>query len=146
MQTPFWLLLLQAASYIFGAASAVAAALTYRHNSRQRRATWLFELYQRFYDSASHTQMRERIEAGNTKFAEEEADEALLRQLDDYLNFFEFVTFLVREKQLQRSEALAMFDYPLRHIANDNSLMRYLTKPEYGYEGLTQFLKNLSYP
>jgi hypothetical protein len=41
---------------------------------------------------------------------------------------------------------MAMFDYPLRRIADDNSAMRYLTKPEYGYQGLTVFLQKLRYP
>lgn len=51
-----------------------------------------------------------------------------------------------RKSRLKRHEALAMLDYPLRLIASDYAVMRYLTRPEYGSEGLTEFVKKLSYP
>ena len=122
------------------------SARTYWRNSAQERAKWLFELYQRFYDSDSHTEIRRMIEAGGTRFAEEEKDERLLQRLDDYLNFFEFISFLLKSGRLKKKEAMAMFDYPLRKIARDNSICRYLSRPEYGYEGLNKLLKDLGYP
>ena len=146
MIAPTWLVTLQAVSYCAAALSALFASIAYFRNSSQERARWIFELYQKFYNSDSHIGMRVRIESGNTRFAEDETDEALLRQLDDYLNFFEFVIFLVKHSRLKKAEALDMFQYPLSTIVNDNSLMRYVTRPEYGYEGLTEFLKDLSYP
>jgi len=146
MTTPTWLAVLQAVAYCAAALSALTASIAYFRNSSQERARWIFELYQKFYSSDSHIQMRERIELGNTRFADDEKDAALLRQLDDYLNFFEFVVFLVKHSRLKKAEALDMFQYPLSKIVNDNSLMRYVTRPEYGYEGLTEFLKDLSYP
>jgi len=92
--------------------------------------------------------MQRLLESGETRFAEteEEEEEDLLLKLDDYLNFFEFITFLVIQARLKQHEALAMFDYPLRLIASDNAVMRYPTRPEYGYEGLPEFVKKLSYP
>lgn len=135
----------QAFSYVAAAIAAVFAASTYFRNSNQERATWLFELYSRLYDSSSHNEIRNRIESGDTKFAESEADELLLMKLDNYLNFFEFICFLVNHNRLKRSEVLAMFDYPLRRILADNSIMRYVSRPEYGYQDLTAFLKGLSY-
>lgn len=145
MSVPTWLHYVQAVSYLAAGLSALIAVFTYRRNSRQERAVWLFELYQRFYDSPSHAHMRRLVESGKTKFAETEDDEELLQKLDDYLNFFEFITFLVHQGRLKRKEALAMFDYPLRLIAKDKALMRYLSRPEYGYEGLTEFVKELGY-
>jgi len=137
---------IQAIFYASGTFAALASARAYWRNSAQERAKWLFELYQRFYDSDSHGDIRRRIETGNTRFAHEEQDEQLLQKLDDYLNFFEFISFLLRSRRLKKKEAMAMFDYPLRKMANDKPIRRYLSRPEYGYEGLNELLKDLGYP
>jgi hypothetical protein len=143
---PHWRDIVQIAFYLTAIAAAAYSARTYYRNSAQERAQWLFEMYQRFYDAPGYRDIRMRIERGQTQFAQEEKDEELLQRLDDYLNFFEFISFLVKEKRLHRQEAMAMFDYPLRQLARDNSISRYLTRPEYGYEGLNELLKNLRYP
>jgi len=137
---------IQVVFYLTAIIAAFYSARTYYRNSAQERAQWLFDLYQRFYESERHKRVRLLIESGKTEFAEKEEDAELLQELDDYLNFFEFISFLLAQKRLQRNEVMAMFDYPFRKMVGDNSIMRYLAHPEYGYEGLNELLKNLSYP
>jgi len=67
-----WLYYFQAASYLAAAISAFRATITYARNSRQERARWLFELYEKFYESASHVRMQRLLESGETRFAETE--------------------------------------------------------------------------
>ncbi len=69
----------------------------------------------------------------------------MLQELDDYLNFFEFIAYLVKRNELKREEVLAMFDYPLRRVAEDKAVSKYIFRPEYGFEELRDLLKKLGY-
>ena len=130
---------------VVGILAAAVAGWTYWKNSKRERTRWLFELYQRFYEREELKPMRARIESGETGFAKEEKDSALLEQLDDYLNFFEFIAYLHERNELKKEEVAAMFDYPLRKIARDEAVSQYLSQPEYGYEGVRELLKDLGY-
>ncbi len=135
----------QTLSYVVGAVVALWSVAQYFRNSKRERIRWLFDLYHRFYEDAALKQMRMRIEWGDTSFATEEENRQMMQELDDYLNFFEFIAYLVKRNELEREEVLAMFDYPLRRIAKDNAVSKYIARPEYGYEELRDLLKELGY-
>ncbi len=130
-------------SIFFGAAAFVGAWYQYRQNSQQERLRWLFELYQKFYEGDSFNDMRIRVEWRDTAFISEDQNRELLLRLDDFLNFFEFVAILKRNKKLNQEEVKQMFDFPLRSIAENQDVMAYLRK--YGYEELHALLKEMSY-
>ncbi|MFQ5778595.1 MAG: hypothetical protein ACE5IP_11380 [Terriglobia bacterium] len=148
LQTLFSKEWLEVLFYLVGIAAAVVSVYQYWRNSRQERARWLFELYKRFYDGAALSDMRVRIDWGKTEFIpeEKEEDQGLFRQLDDFLNFFEFIAYLEERKELGRSEIEKMFDYPLQIVAKDENIAQYIRRPEYGYEGLRELLNKLGYP
>lgn len=87
--------------------------------------------------------MRVRVDWGDTAFVREDKDTGLLSDLDNFLNFFEFLAYLRRRNELKLSEIQAMFAYPLSTIAKDNAVLEYLRK--WGYEELDALLKELRY-
>ena len=64
-------------------------------------------------------------------------------QIDDLLNFFEFIGILRTRQELESEEIEDMFAYPLRSLAADESVLRYLD--EYDYEHLAALLRELGY-
>jgi hypothetical protein len=132
--------------YLVAVLATIGSALTYYRNSRRERARWLFDLFQHFYEGDEHKQIRKLIESGKTQFAAKEEDEELLHQLDNYLNFFEFVDFLNSENILNKDDVFKLFDYPLRQIAQDAAIRKYALKKDYGYEGIKHLFAILSYP
>ncbi len=136
---------IQTVSYGVGAIVALWSLRQYFRNSARERTRWLFDLYHRFYEDAALKQMRSRIDWGETSFVREETDRQLMQELDDYLNFFEFIAYLLETGELKREEILAMFDYPLRRIATDKWVCTYVQRQDYGYEGLSDLLKKLGY-
>lgn len=135
----------QTCSYLVGAIVALWSLRQYFRNSARERIRWLFDLYHRFYEDASLKQMRIRIDWGDTGFVSEEKDRQLMQEFDDYLNFFEFLAYLLKRGEIKHEEVLAMFDYPLRRIAEDRAVSKYVLRPEYGYEELRDLLKELGY-
>jgi hypothetical protein len=84
-----------------------------------------------------------RVDWGKTSFAQEEKNPRLLSELDDFLNFFEFIAYLRKRGELKPEEVQAMFDYPLRKIAQDQPIIEYLRRN--GYEQLDALLRDLRY-
>lgn len=134
---------LEIAAYIVAIFAAGASWWQYRRNSRRERMRWLYDLYQRFYDSREYQEVFDRIDYGETDFIRN-GDRKLLPKLDCYLNFFEFVAILGRRKELREDEVKDMFQYPLERIAQDAHVPNYLR--DNGYEQLDALLKRLRYP
>lgn len=61
-----------------------------------------------------------------------------LSELDDFLNFFEFIAYLEKSGQLKRAEIQDIFGYPLDRISSNTALKEYIST--YGYENLTKYL------
>lgn len=116
--------------YLAGIVAALSSYFLYRRNSTRERMKWLFDLYKRFYNEEKFQDMSTKIEAGDTKFIEQDQKEPL-QNLDQYLNFFEFVGILWKQKEIELDEIKDMFDYPLRQIAKSSSVLDYVR--EYGY-------------
>ena len=134
-------------AYVVGILAVLFSVCQYFRNSKQERMRWLFELYQRFYADPELRKMRVRIDWGKTDFAlnEVEQNAELQGELDDYLNFFEFLAYLKERKVLEDDEIRTMFDYALKKIAEDNGVRQYIGRPDYGYEKLPGLLKELGY-
>lgn len=129
-------------AYVAAIAASGAAWWQYRRNSVRERMRWLFEMYDRFYGSEKFQDMFVRIDRGETRFVEQD-DRDLMQKLDEYLNFFEFVGILCKRQELGQQEIQEMFDYPLRKVAQEPAILRYLRGN--GYEQLDALLKDLGY-
>ena len=71
----------------------------------------------------------------NGEVRNEENEEELV----DYLNFFEFISTLVVNGHLRKSEVNQMFGYFLKAINRNGFLKNYLVK--YDFENLNELLK-----
>lgn len=135
---------IEMAAYGVAILAALGSFLQYHRNSIRERTRWLFELYQRLYEQKTLRTMRIRLDSHDTKFVSEEKDLDLLGDLDDFLNFFEFIAYLWKKGELQLEEVRALFAYPLRTIAEDEAVMIYVSK--YGYDDdLGALLEELGY-
>ncbi|HEX3556111.1 MAG TPA: hypothetical protein VIA62_23070 [Thermoanaerobaculia bacterium] len=103
----------------------------------------MFDLYQRFWEQKTLRGMRIRIDVGHTGFVKEDTDLDLLGELDDYLNFFEFIAYLWKRRELKLKEVRAIFEYPLQMIARDQAVLGYIS--QYGYDELGGLLRRLGY-
>lgn len=138
-----WLDVLQVVAYLVGFVAALGSLWQYRSNSVRERTCWLFELYRRFYEESALKSMRIRIDWGDTAFISDEKDSQLLGELDNFLNFFEFLAFLKKRGEITSDEVKAMFEYPLKVVAANGAVLAYVKK--YGYEELDALLKELRY-
>lgn len=132
--------------------SGVGAALalwSYRRSTSMRRAEWLYSLHKEFYqedryrrirrvidyEDDEYEQLREDIEDPNAERYE------LLEDLVDYLNFFEFLSGLVRLRQLKDEELKMLFEYYLNRLADMEFLRIYIR--DTGFEETFRFLVKL---
>ncbi len=134
---------LQAVVYATAILAAIGSLWQYRRNSRRERTRWLFDLYQRFWEQKTLRGMRIRVDVGDTGFVKEDKDLDLLGELDDYLNFFEFIAFLWKRRELKLEEVRALFEYPLQTIARDEAVLGYVRR--YSYDELAGLLTELRY-
>ena len=132
---------LQAGTYLAAIVAACFSIWQYKRNSKRERTRWLFELYERFYGQASLRAMRVRLDAGDTAFLREPGVSDTGAELDDFLNFFEFIAFLWRRREIQIEEVRALFAYPLQTLAKNADVISYVR--EYDYGELDRLLKEL---
>ena len=144
-----WKDLIQTIYYVAGTVAAlgtVAAAFialwVYRKNSRFERARWASDLYRSFYQEADLKKVRDILdcEAGSEDVNQLVNDES--SQFTDYLNFFEYISFLKKAKQLHDSEVHDLFGYYLDCLRRHDPVLAYVRKSENGYEGLARLIGN----
>jgi len=135
----------KALAAIIAAAAALWGTYVFFSNSRLQRAKWLFELYEKFYESDDLKAIRETLdcEAGNSPHIEKLiTDESA--EFTDYLNFFEFVAVLKKLRQLTTDEIEGLFRYYLDCLQRSGQVRSYIAKK--GYEHLDELLKGRANP
>lgn len=117
------------------------AAFVFRRNSALNRAKWALDLYEKFYEATTLKQMRDRLDCLSDL---DSVNEIVIREepgFTDYLNFFEFIAFLRKSKQLKDSEIEALFGYYLDCLDRHDRVKKYIANTANGYEGLADLLK-----
>ena len=120
--------------------AAVFAAFVYQRNSTFERAKWASNLYERFYEGTTLKQIRDKLDCIKDL---DSVNEIVIREepaFTDYLNFFEFISFLRTSKQLKDSEIDVLFGYYLDCLNRHDRVKTYISNPENGYEGLAKLL------
>lgn len=69
---------------------------------------------------------------------EENRDNELVEHFIDYLNFFEFIAFLMSKQQLTKDEVDATFAYYLENLSKHEFIVTYIK--QYGFENLAKEL------
>jgi len=123
---------------------------TYHRNSQLERAKWLNSLYGKFYEQDQYKNLRRIIDYETPKLDEirksiekskkggEEESIELRDELDDYLNFFEFIASLWKMKQLSLDQVKMIFEYYINRIADHKFLLDHIT--DQGFENLNALL------
>ncbi|HEX6715623.1 MAG TPA: hypothetical protein VF088_00850 [Pyrinomonadaceae bacterium] len=127
-------------SSIGTALAAGFAVFVYRRNSALERSKWASNLYEKFYETTTLKQMRDKLDCLNDA---DSVNEIVIREepaFTDYLNFFEFIAFLKTSKQLKDSEIEVLFGYYLDCLNRHDRVKQYVSNPENGYEGLANLL------
>ncbi len=139
----------------FGAIYAVFHGVEeYRARTDAERLRWLSQLQIVFFEGRTFSFVRRKIDYEelddvvallrrdrdpHAKFEPEEKE--LFDKFTDYLNFFEFIAYLIYEKQMLRKDVEALFDYYLRRLVEvrqAEELLAYLK--ENNFENLSKLL------
>ena len=123
--------------------AACVALYVYHRNSELERARWASSLYEKFYEKKDLKSIRDRLD-------DLEADSEAVRKLvsdaesdfTDYLNFFEFIAFLQKSKQVNPAQVEDLFGFYLGCLEKHSVVMGYVLELENGYEGLASLLSN----
>lgn len=127
---------------VFAAAGVFIGGLSYRKQTKTKRAEWLKALFEKFYEREEFKDVRRWIESGEienkidtgTTVSKEE------EKIADYLNFFEFIATLKTDNQLTRKDVLNLFEYYLRKIKASEKCMGWVNNKAYGFEKLRNLL------
>lgn len=119
--------------------TAMIAAFNYVQGRRLERAKWTLSLYEKFYERPELKAVREALD--NESDAQVVSDLVLScpPEFTDYLNFFEYVSFLERKNQLQREEVRALFDYYIKCLSRHTRVIKFIS--DNGYEELGRMLR-----
>ena len=153
-----------AANLVSAAATLLAIAVAYyvyRREHDRHSAAMLLDAYSRFYDSREKRTIRAALEGGAHDSADRiilrdavgkavrseslsQAEETFVQQLDEYLNFFQFIGWLLDHKDLDVNDVQGMFSYYVAELCSNHNawLLPYLHK--YGFSELEQLLRSAS--
>jgi len=119
---------------------AFIALLTYDRSVKLDKTKWMKELYEKFYEQPQLKCVREQLDSGDgQKISELVKEESA--PFTDYLNFFEFLAYLEKSKQVSRADTLGLFRYYLQNLQANREVMVYVQNPSNGFEGLREMLK-----
>jgi hypothetical protein len=113
---------------------------TYWRNSGLKRAEWLYQLYEKFYEESHYKKIRQIIdyereeEIGKLKNGiENDCEDELIESLVNYLNFFEFIASLWKLGQLPIKEIAMVFEYYILRIADYEFLNKFLVDESFDH-------------
>jgi hypothetical protein len=127
-------------SALIAAFAALTAIWTYRENSKNGRAKWAVQLFEKFFESEKYRDWRERLDCDADSHEVREQVDKESTDFTDYLNFFEMVIYLLDTGRLEKNDVLTLFHYYLICLKRQTSVMAYLNNKAKGFERLRAFL------
>jgi hypothetical protein len=84
--------------------------------------------------------VREQLDSGDAqKISKVVREESAC--FTDYLNFFEFLGYLEKSRQVSRDDILGLFQYYLHNLKANPDVMRYIEDSKNGFERLREMLR-----
>jgi len=121
-------------SSLMAAAGVLGAVRIYYRKSALERATWLSNLYTKFYEAPDLKRIRKALDDNPPDAPEiEDLVGSEDSDLTDYLNFFEFMAYLERRGELRKKDVEALFDYYLRLLSKHKDVRKYVLDDRNGY-------------
>jgi hypothetical protein len=121
--------------------------MQYRRSKQLERTKWMLQLYEKFYEEPRFKRMRDILDCGTqdnaqvTQVVDEEGPE-----FTDYLNFFEFVSYLTRRGELDDEDVEALFGYYMDCLNNQDPVRQYIGDASKGFEELSKGLEKRAHP
>jgi hypothetical protein len=128
--------ILQGAFFLAGILGVWVGVATYRANSARERARWLTSLYEKFYEREDLKRVRDALDCDPDSEPVKELVASEPAEFTDYLNFFEFVFYLVDRGQMSREDVDGLFDYYLRCLRRHATVRAYLRRFDKSFERL----------
>ena len=123
-------------------AGVLIAAVSYRNQTKIKRAEWLKSLFEKFFENPTYKEVRGWLDYGGLHeklLVEDETQRHINEEkFTDLLNFFEFIGVLYSRDQLIFDEVYEVFDYYLKKIDTDEDCRRWMD--EYSFEKLKGLL------
>lgn len=118
------------------------ALFQYTASRKLERAEWFTRLYEKFFEHERLKAVRDVIDEANSLESEVLAEMVASESaaFTDYLNFFEYVAYLVSRGILSSDEVEQLFGYYLTNIRRSPLVWSYVANPEHGYELLRRLL------
>ncbi|MCI0381139.1 MAG: hypothetical protein L0215_26440 [Gemmataceae bacterium] len=135
-----WKTFFEMVFYIVGAVAAVIAVLTYYWNAKLEQSRWLSSLYQRFYEQETLKPLRDLLDDPIESDAIRNEVNQETSRFTDYLNFFEYLGYLVESGRIGKTDADAIFGYYLACLQRHPTVQDYIKKPDKGFERLQRLL------
>jgi hypothetical protein len=131
----------QAISSLMAAAGVLGAVRIYYWKVGLDRASWLSNLYSKFYEAADLKRIRNILDESTPDAPKvQEMVEREDPDFTDYLNFFEFMAYLECRGQLSKKDVSALFDYYLRVLSKHKRVREYILDTTKGYGYLKKLL------
>jgi hypothetical protein len=97
------------------------------------------DLYDKFYEHSELKKVRDLLDSDDhQQIRSIVAEEG--PAFTDYLNFFEFLGYLLESKQIKAEEVRGLFDYYLRNLKRNEAVAAYIADPTKGFEKLQKLL------
>jgi gamma-glutamylcyclotransferase (GGCT)/AIG2-like uncharacterized protein YtfP len=132
---------LKAIAFLSSSGAFIWGVLKYARSIRQQHANWLHKLFVAFYETDGFKRVRKLYDEKPIDAPKVFTDIQAEHDLDDYLNFFEFIAGLVKMKQVTLTEVQSMFEYWIRLMQADLDTLTYLRR--FGYENLLWLMDKL---
>jgi hypothetical protein len=112
---------------LVAAGVAVGAYVKYRDSKRLERSKWVLQLYEKFYEQGRLRRIRQDLdcETSTTETIEKLVDDED-EDFIDYLNFFEFVSYLRESEQVSDDDVEALFGYYLDCLVDRDRVRKYV--------------------
>lgn len=119
----------------------MGAAYKYWESKKLERAKWMVQLCEKFYEESRFKRIREILDC-EKKGSSAVSDLVSGQEADftDYLNFFEFIGYLEKTKQLKGDDIEALFGFYLNCLEEEQAVRSYIEKPRNGFEYLLWLL------
>ena len=131
-------------AYCAAAFGVIFTSINYFNSLKVKRGEWIKSLFEKFYEQDRFKKIRKEIEYeklrsflaidGKGRACNEENEELLV----DYLNFFELLATLIKNKHIRRSEVLDLFSYYFNLLKTDIFIRRYVE--QFGFKNLNALL------
>ncbi|MDW3098241.1 MAG: hypothetical protein R8J41_09105 [Alphaproteobacteria bacterium] len=127
-------------------AAAAIGLSTYVRDLKLKRADWLYQLFEKFYEADTYKTMRRIIDfpvtpehAALKRDIADNAASDLHESFSDYLNFFEFILAMEKTGRLHRDEVHMLFEYYLKRLCDYEFILTYAARE--GYENLHAYME-----